>query len=173
MLFSYDARPWLKNYDYWVPPQATYPRQPLYRILQIAASDYRDRPATHFLGARLTYGELKNRVDRLASSLSQLGIAKGDRVGIMLPNCPQYIVAFFAITRLGAIVVNVNPIYTPAELQGVACDSGMRILITLDAVAGHAAQVREALALEQVIVTSLGDYSPAADAPAANIPDTP
>ena len=64
-----------------------------------------------------------------------MGIAKGDRVGIMLPNCPQYIIAAFAILRLGAIVVNINPSYTAREVLTVAADSGMRVLVTLDALA--------------------------------------
>lgn len=171
MLFSYDSRPWLKNYDFWVPAQITYPRQPLYRILQIAASQFRDRPATSFFGATLSYGELKHRVDRLASTLAEIGIGKADRVGVMLPNCPQYIIAFFAITRLGAMVVNVNPIYTPVELQAVARDSGMRLLITLDTLAGHATQVQPETGIEQIVVTSLAEYSPEfADPP--NIPHT-
>ena len=95
-------RPWLEHYDYWVRPHMTYPGRPLGEILAIAAVQRPDTPATHFLGAELTFLELKRRADALAAALADLGIAKGDRVGIMLPNCPQYIVAAFAILRLGA-----------------------------------------------------------------------
>src|SRR5437016_1838702 len=129
----YAQKPWLKHYDFWVPEGINYPRQSVYQILTLAASHYTERPATAFLGAQLTFGEIKAQVDKLATALSRLGIVKGDRVGIMLPNCPQYPISFFAILRLGAIVTNVNPIYTPREVAVVAQDSGMRAIVTLDA----------------------------------------
>src|SRR5215217_3982133 len=101
------SRPWLNHYDYWVRPHLTYPQRPLTEILAATAVDLPDAPATIFLGATLTYEDLKRRADRLALALANFGIVKGDRVGIMLPNCPQYIVAAFGILRLGAIVVNI------------------------------------------------------------------
>ena len=94
-----------------------------------------------------------------------LGITKGDRVGIMLPNCPQYIIAAFAILRLGAVVVNINPTYTAREVLNVANDSGIRILVTLDRLAPLALEVRGQTSIEQVIVTSLGEYSAEGAAP--------
>ena len=87
----YSSRPWLRHYDYWVPHHMSYPRRPLHEILDTAAVDVPDRPATAFFGATLTYAELKNRSDRLAAAFDGIGLVKGDRVGIMLPNCPQYI----------------------------------------------------------------------------------
>ncbi|HEX6100142.1 MAG TPA: long-chain fatty acid--CoA ligase [Thermoanaerobaculia bacterium] len=144
-----DAKPWLQHLDYWVRPHLNYPRRPLTDILRIAAADVPDATATVFGGQKLTYAEIKQRVDRFATALHRLGIAKGDRVGIMLPNCPQYLVATFGILRLGAIVVNVNPLYTPREVAVVAEDSGMRALVVLDALV-PAAQG----AVERLIVTS-------------------
>src|SRR5213075_118788 len=91
----YAARPWLNHYDYWVRPHMNYPRRPLHEILRITAAEVPDRPATAFLGAHLTFSQVKEQSDKLATALSRLGIAKSDRVGIMLPNCPQYIVAVF------------------------------------------------------------------------------
>ena len=142
-------RPWLKHLDYWVRPHLNYPRRPLTDILRIAASDVPDATATIFAGQKLTYAEIKQRVDRFATALHRLGIAKGDRVGIMLPNCPQYLVATFAILRLGAIVVNVNPLYTPREVAVVAEDSGIRALVVLDLLVPAAQGV-----VETLIVTS-------------------
>ncbi|MBI3682361.1 MAG: long-chain fatty acid--CoA ligase [Acidobacteria bacterium] len=151
------SRRWLKFYDFWVPAEVRQPQAPLYQILQIAASQYTSRPATHLDGAELTFWEIKQRVDRLAAALAGRGIGKGDRVGIMLPNCPQYPIAFFAVTRLGAIVVNVNPLYTAPEMARVAEDSGMRALVTLDTLIPV---VRTAqIAIELLIVTSLAEYS--------------
>lgn len=155
----YAAKPWLKHYDFWVPAELNLPRQPLYQILQIASSCFRDKPATGFLGAFLTFGEVKAQVDRLATALAKLGVVKGDRVGIMLPNCPQYLISFFAIVRLGAIVTNVNPIYTPREVEAVAKDSGMKAIIVLNLMAQTVLSVRGNTAIENVIVTSVQEYS--------------
>jgi long-chain acyl-CoA synthetase len=149
-----DARPWLKHLDYWVRPHLNYPRRPLTDILRIAAADVPDSIATTFLGKHLTYAEIKQRTDRLATALHRLGIVKNDRVGIMLPNCPQYLIATFAILRLGAIVVNVNPLYTPREIGVVANDCGMRMLIVLDALAPAAQAVQAETPLEKLIAVS-------------------
>jgi long-chain acyl-CoA synthetase len=159
------ARPWLHHYDYWVRSNLSYPGRPLADILSISAIERPDRPATQFLGAQLTFLELKQRADALAASLARLGIVKGDRVGIMLPNCPQYIFSAFAVLRLGAIVVNINPGYTAREVQMVAADSGIRAVITLDVLAPLVQPVRATTAIEAVVVTSLAEYSAAAADP--------
>jgi long-chain acyl-CoA synthetase len=163
------ARPWLRHYDYWVRSNLSYPGKPLGDLLTLTAIERPDRPATQFLGAQLTFLELKQRADALAASLARLGIVKGDRVGIMLPNCPQYIFSAFAVLRRGAIVVNINPSYTAREVAMVAADSGVRAVITLDVLAPLVLSVggagaapgrsRGTAAIEQVIVTSLAEYS--------------
>jgi long-chain acyl-CoA synthetase len=143
----------------------SYPGRSLADILDITAVERPDRPATQFLGAQLTYLDLKQRADALAASLARIGIVKGDRVGIMLPNCPQYIIAAFAVLRLGAVVVNINPSYTAREVLTVVGDSAPRIVITLDALAPLVLGVRDQTSIEHVIVTSLAEYSAAAAAP--------
>jgi long-chain acyl-CoA synthetase len=158
----YAARPWLNHYDYWVRPHNNYPCRPLYEILRVATADVPEHTATVFLGAQLTFEEIKERSDKLATALAQLDFKQHDRIGIMLPNCPQYLIAVFALLRLGAIVVNVNPLYTPRELSVVATDSGMRALIVLDALAPLAFAVREQTKIEKIIVTSAAEYSAAA-----------
>src|ERR1700674_2154966 len=160
-----ERQPWLQHYDYWVSHHMTYPRRPLSEILDAAAIDVPDSPATAFLGATLTFQEIKNRSDRLATVLAGLGITKGDRVGIMLPNCPQYIISAFAVLRHGAIVVNINPTYTAREGLAVATDSGLRVLMTLAALAPLALGVRGQTSLERIIITSLAEYSATAGAP--------
>jgi long-chain acyl-CoA synthetase len=160
---AYAAKPWLKNYDLWAPAEINPPNQPLYQILQLASGAYREKPAVAFMGAFIDFGEAKKLVDLLATALHKLGVVKGDRVGIMLPNCPQYLLSFFAVVRLGAIVVNVNPIYTPREVELVAKDSGMRAIIALDLLAPNIFGVRANTAIEHVIVTSLLDYSATPD----------
>lgn len=155
----YARKPWLKHYDYFVPAETTIPRQSIYQALNLTATQFGDRPATAFLGANLTFAELKQQADRLATALHRLGIGKGDRVGIMLPNCPQYLVSFFAVTRLGAIVANVNPIYTAREVELVASDSGMRAMIVLDMLAPVVLGVLKQTRIEYVISTNLLEYS--------------
>src|ERR1044071_125139 len=157
----YAGRPWLGRYDYWVRPHMNYPRRPLHEILRITAAEVPDRPATAFLGAHMTFGQLKEQSDRLAAAPRGLGKGQQDRVGIMLPNCPQYVVAAFAVLRLGAVVVNVNPLYTPREVAVVAKDSGLRALLTLDALAPVTLAVKEQTGIEHVIVTSVMEYSAA------------
>jgi len=159
------ARPWLRHYDYWVRSNLSYPGRPLSDVLNISALERPDRPATQFLGAELTFLDLKKRADSLALSLARLGIVKGDRVGIMLPNCPQYIFSAFAVLRLGAIVVNINPSYTAREVLTVAADSGVRLVITVDALAPLLLGVRTQTSIEALIVTSLAEYSAAAADP--------
>src|SRR5262245_38907224 len=160
---AYAAKPWLKNYDLWVPAEINPPNQPLYQILQIASGAYTEKPAVAFMGAFINFGDLKTLVDRLAAALAKLGVAKGGRVGVMLPNCPQYMISFFAVLRLGAIVVNVNPIYTPREIEMVAKDSGMRAIIAMDLLAPNILGVKANTAIEHVLVSSLLDYSDTPD----------
>jgi long-chain acyl-CoA synthetase len=161
----YGARPWQRHYDYWVRPHMSYPGRPLGDILAMTAVHRPTRTATHFLGAELTFLDLKQRSDALAASLAAMGIGKGDRVAIMLPNCPQYIIAAFGILRLGGVIVNVNPSYTARELLVVAKDSAPRVLITLDALAPLVQGLRSETTIETIIITSLAEYSAAAAAP--------
>ncbi len=158
----YAAKPWLAHYDYWTPAHVNYPRRPLYEILRTTALASPDLIATAFLGAHLSYGQIKEQADKLATALVRLGLKQNDRVGIMLPNCPQYMIATFAILRLGAIVVNVNPLYTSREVAVVAKDSGMRILLVLGRLAPVVFASREQTSIEKIIVTSLAEYSSAA-----------
>jgi long-chain acyl-CoA synthetase len=158
-------RPWLRHYDYWVPPSLTYPERPLSEIIDTAAIDVADRPATAFLGAELTFREIKSQSDAFAVALAGLSITKGDRVGIMLPNCPQYVIAAFAVLRLGAVVVNINPTYTARELLTLAVDSGMSAMLTLDVLAPLVMEVRAKTRIAHLFVTSLAEYSAARSAP--------
>src|ERR1041384_111730 len=151
---AYTQKPWLKHYDFWVPEDINFPRQPVHQILNQAALQFSDRPAVAFGDLTLTYSEVKAQVDRLASALAELGIGKADRVGIMLPNCPQYLVSFFAIVRLGAIVVSVNPLYTQREVAMVARDSGMRAIVVLDALAEIIRNIQVESQIEHVITVN-------------------
>jgi len=158
----YAARPWLNHYNFWVPAHMNYPRRPLHEILRQTAAEVPDRPATAFLGKHLTFREIKEQSDKFVYALSRLGVKQGDRVGVMLPNCPQYLISTFALFRLGVTVVNVNPIYTAREVLVVAKDSEMCALVTLNALAPLVLGVLEQTSIKSVIVSSLEEYSAAA-----------
>jgi long-chain acyl-CoA synthetase len=164
-------RPWLAHYDHWTPPGITVPARPLTDILDITAAEVPDRLATAFLGATLTFADLKRMSDWLAAALRRFGIAPGDRVGIMLPTCPQYTVCAFAVLRAGAIVVNINPSFTAREVAEIAADARPRLLIALDTVAALVTSVQPATTIERVIVTSLAEFSADA-APPPRVPGT-
>lgn len=155
-------RPWLARYDYWVPPHIHYPRQPVQRLLEVAVSRFGAQTATIFFGARLTYRDIKLQAEGLATGLAELGVVKGDRVGIMLPNCPQYLAAFYGILMAGGVVVNVNPTFTEREIEFVATDSGFKVIIALDTLAPRLLAVKDRTAIETIILTGVQDRQPPA-----------
>ncbi|MFL0566384.1 long-chain-fatty-acid--CoA ligase [Microbacterium sp. 179-I 1D1 NHS] len=119
-------RPWLSSYDTGVPLDLPPVTGSLMDLLDDSARDYPQAPALQFFGKETTYAALADAVDRAAAGLRRLGVNKGDRVAIVLPNCPQHIVAFYAVLRLGAVVVEHNPLYTPRELRTQFQDHGAR-----------------------------------------------
>ena len=158
----YDALPWVAHYPKGVPATYSFPNVPLTRLLDDATSTFADHVALQFLGARTTYAELKDKVDRLAGALRALGVKKGDRVALVLPNCPQNVVAFFATLRLGAIVVEHNPLYTDAELQHQLADCGAEVVVCLDRVYDAVLRVQPQTSVKHVIATSLVEELPRA-----------
>ena len=106
-------KPWFAQWPADVPRSLTYPDIPVQELLRRTAKEHGDRPAVSFYGKTLTYRDLDAAVDRFASGLRTIGIGAGDRVSLLLPNTPHFIVAFFAVLRAGGIVVQTNPILTP------------------------------------------------------------
>ena len=122
-------RPWLTSYAEGVPPEIELPTGSLFDLLEVSVSEYGDNIALEFFGATTTYAELGEQVLRAAEGLRLLGVQKGDPVALVLPNCPQHVVAFYAVLRLGAIVVEHNPLYTPRELRHQFEDHGAKVAI--------------------------------------------
>ncbi len=122
-------RPWLRFYEEGVPHHIEYPRIPLDQVLDDTAREFPGLDAVIFQGRGIQYGELAGWTRDLASGLHQIGIQKGQRVAIMLPNCPQYIVAYYAILKLGGVVVNVNPMYVERELEFQLNDAGAQTIL--------------------------------------------
>jgi len=162
------AKPWLKNYDEGVPTTIAYPPIPLDRFLADGAEKHPDRGAVIFgarvgsrlLDAQLTYGQLNDLVNRFAAGLQQMGVQKGDRVAIMLPNCPQFIIAAYATWRIGGIVVCCNPLYVPREIEHLIQDSGAATFVVLSSLYHRVKEIRARTGLKRVIVTNIKEYFP-------------
>jgi len=153
-----DSRPWHRHYDYNVPTTIRYPRIPVQEFLGLAAKSFPKKTALSYFGSEITFWELRCLVMRFANALGALGIKKGDRVGLHLPNCPQYPIAYYAVLSLGGIVVNLNPLYTPSELQMMATTSGLTTLVTFDMALPAIRTLCQAIRIPRVIATAVTDY---------------
>jgi long-chain acyl-CoA synthetase len=153
-------RPWYRFYDEGVPRSMEYPEKTLPDLLRETAAKYPGKTATVFFGGQLAYGELKRQVDALAASLAGLGVKKGDRVAVMLPNCPQAIISAYAVFTLGAVTVMTNPLYVERELGINWGDAGVRTAIILDRLWPRVQKVRQQVDLKDVVVTGVQDYLP-------------
>jgi long-chain acyl-CoA synthetase len=159
-------RRWIKFYDEGVPASLKpYPEIPLFRILEDAAAKYPDRPAIHFKPERvfiakssITYRELNELSDRLAAALAAQGVKKGDRVAIFMPNTPQFIITFYAILKVGGVVVASNPTYTRPELEHQLSDSGAVAIVCMSRFYETVKQVVPHTRIKTVIVTNIKDY---------------
>ena len=152
------TKPWHNYYDYNVPTTIRYPRVAAHELLDLPAGAYPDKAALIFFGSEMTFYELRQESRRFANALAGLGIQKGDRVGVHLPNCPQYMIAYFAILSIGGIVVNLNPLYTPDELKLMVNTSGMKSLVTFDMVLPAIRTLCKEVNIPMVIATAITDY---------------
>jgi long-chain acyl-CoA synthetase len=153
-----ELHPWHKHYDYNVPTTIRYPRIAVHDLLQLPANAFPDKPAFDFFGSQMTFWQLRKNVLRMANAMGALGISKGDRVGIHLPNCPQYPIAYYAALSLGAIVVNLNPMYTTEELIALTGNTGISTLITFDMALPSIKALCQTVSISRVIVTKVTDY---------------
>jgi long-chain acyl-CoA synthetase len=153
--------PWLDNYPPGVPEHVAVPKASLAGLLDDAARDFPHAPALHFEGRTISYAQLAEQARRFAGALVGLGVGKGTRVGLILPNCPQAVVALFGALRLGATVVQNNPLYTERELGHQLADAGAEVVVCLDLVYERVKALRGQTAIREVIVTSILDELPA------------
>jgi long-chain acyl-CoA synthetase len=153
-------RPWLKHYEQGVPTRLDIPDRPLTWLLDETVKRYPEHTAFIYYGARISYARFSMLANRFAAALQRLGIKKGDRVAIALPNIPQYPIAFYGTLRLGAIAVPTNPLYTEREMQHQMADSGARVLIVLDRFYPIVRAIRARTALEHIIITNPADFLP-------------
>lgn len=151
------ARPWQKNYDYIVPTSIRFPKFPVQNFLHLAASQFPFKAVTDFYGSEMTFSQLRTQMLRMANALTQMGVKKGDRIGLALPNCPQYIIAYYAILSAGAIVVNMNPMYTHDELKFMLENTAVKVLVTFDSALPTMCPLAKELDMV-LIVTRVTDY---------------
>ncbi|MCC5801328.1 AMP-binding protein [Rossellomorea vietnamensis] len=153
-------QPWLAEYPAEIPKELNLVEKPLQSYLTEAASLYGDKAAIHFMGKEVGYKELYESALKFAGYLKTLGINKGDRVAIMLPNTPQSVIAYYGILYAGGVVVQTNPLYMEREIEYQMKDSGAKVILTLDILYPRVSKVMKNTDLEHIIVTAIKDYLP-------------
>jgi long-chain acyl-CoA synthetase len=163
------ARPWLAKYPASIPPHLTYPPKLLTDLLDDATEKWPERPALVFYGSRWSYRRFREAVDRFAAGLAREGVGPGDRVALVLPNCPAYPIAFFGTLRLGATVVQVSPLWTADDLEGLLADARPRAAVTLETLYPNLTHGASARAIPLVVVARLRGFYPAFQRPFVNL----
>jgi len=155
-----EARPWLDSYPEDVPAEIGEPTQTLPQMMAESVKSFGKRPALEFFGAVTSYRRLGEQIERAAEGLRRLGVGQGDRVALVLPNSPQHVVAFYAALRLGAIVVEHNPLYTPRELRHQFEDHGARVAIVWDKAVDKVADFPADLRIDHIISVDVTEAMP-------------
>ena len=158
-LQEYLGKPWLQFYQPGVPATVEFEAKPVFQLFDEAAAKWPSRDALVFYGRGITYGELRDSIDRLSCALADLGVKKGDRVALYLVNSPQFVIAYFAALKCGAAVTSISPLYTSHEVRYQLEDSGARVVVCQDLLYEKVAKC--GAPLDAVVVTSVGEYLPA------------
>lgn len=153
-------KPWLAHYDKGVPHTIEYPKVPLFHFLEEAARKYPDRACTIFKGAVISYREMDRMANSMAAALAEMGVKKGDRVGIFMPNTPQFVIAYFGILKAGGVVVAVNPTYPVDEILTPVNDANIEVMFTLSRFYNKVTEVRKRSNLKKIIVTNIKETLP-------------
>ena len=153
-------KPWVAHYDKGVPQTIEYPNVPLFHFLEEAALKYPDRACTIFKGAVISYKEMNALTDHMAAALMELGVKKGDRVGIFMPNTPQFMIAYFGILKVGGVVVAINPTYPVDEILIPVNDANIEIMFTLSLFYDRLKTVRTKSKLKRIIVSNIKETLP-------------
>ena len=156
---------WLKHYDPGVPPTIDYPQITLHQLLEESASRFSEHTAIIFPGAfndeyLISYRGLDEQANKLANALLEMGVKKGDRVALLMPNCPQFVISYYAVLKAGAIVVATNPLYSPREMEFQLKDCGAETIIVLSLFYKTIMGLKERTNLKNVVVTNIKEYLP-------------
>ncbi|MFC4558430.1 long-chain fatty acid--CoA ligase [Virgibacillus kekensis] len=149
------AKNWLKHYPEHIQKDLEIPHYSVAEMLQNTIKDYADRPAIHFYGKEITYKDLGMQTSAFAASLQQDGLQKGDRVAVMLPNCPQYVIGYYGILMAGGVVTQVNPMLVGKELEHILTDSGAETIIIYEPLLPVLNQILEKTSVKRVIKVNL------------------
>jgi len=155
-----ESKPWLKNWPAGVPQTIKYPEVPLHELLRKTAEKHPNHTAIVFLGTKITYKELDVLSDRFATALNDMGVKKGDRVAVFLPNIPQFIIGYYGSLKAGATVTAVSPLFKERELEFQLSNSEAETIICLDLLYPTVKAVREKTKLRNIIVASIKEYMP-------------
>jgi long-chain acyl-CoA synthetase len=153
-------KPWLAHYDKGVPHTVDIPSVPLFHFLEESARKYPDRACTIFKGAVISYRQMNAITDHIAAALVDMGVKKGDRVGIFMPNTPQFVMAFFGILKAGGVVVATNPLYTPPEIEHQASDAGIEYMFVMTNFYNTIKKAQPKTKIKKLIVTNLKETLP-------------
>ncbi|PPG72736.1 long-chain-fatty-acid--CoA ligase [Rathayibacter sp. AY1F4] len=167
---THPPRPWIRSYAPGVPTELEPPTGSLVDIVTESAERYPHQVALEFFGRSTSYSQLADEVERAAEGLRRLGVRAGDPVALVLPNCPQHVVAFYAVLRLGAVVVEHNPLYTPRELRHQFEDHGARVAIAWNRVVPTVQDLPADLGVETVVAVDLTRAMPASMRAALRLP---
>jgi long-chain acyl-CoA synthetase len=165
-----EQQPWVKHYQPGVPAEIELPTESLVEMLERSVAEAADHPAMEFFGRRTTYGELGEQVDRAAEGLRRLGVRAGERVALILPNCPQHVVAFYAVLRLGAVVVEHNPLYTSRELRHQFENHQARLVIAWDKAVQALREFPSDIEIDHIVSVNLLKAFPAVKRLALGLP---
>ncbi len=155
-----EHRPWHDYYDEGIPSSLSYPAVPIFHFLEDSAKKFPDKPCTIFKGAEISYREMSQITNELAAALIDLGVKKGDRVGILIPNTPQFVMAYFAILKAGGVVVATNPQYTAREIIHQANDSGLELMILMSNYYELVKGLQKETGIKQIICTNIKETLP-------------
>lgn len=157
---AFENKAWIQHYADWTDPYPELGNDTLVSFFNDAVASAPKRAATWFMGKTLTYAQLDEKVTHLASALTDLGVRQGDRVAIALPNCPQHVIAITALLRIGAVVVEHNPLYTAYELKSQFLDHGAKVAIVFDREAHTFLSLQHDTPLETIITVNMIDEMP-------------
>ncbi|MGM1032534.1 MAG: long-chain-fatty-acid--CoA ligase [Bacillota bacterium] len=153
-------KPWQAIYPEQIPAVLSYEDKPLYSFLKESAEEFPDKVSIHFQGKELTFREVHESALKFAAYLKSIGLQKGERVAVMLPNCPQGVISFFGILMAGGVVVQTNPTYTERELEYQMKDSGAKMILVIDILFPRVSAVASRTGIEHIIVTAIKEYLP-------------
>jgi long-chain acyl-CoA synthetase len=155
-----DAHPWLQHYDKGVPQSINYPPVPIFHFLEESARKYPERACTIFKGAAISFREMNAITDKLAAALASLGVKKGDRVGIFIPNTPQFVMVYFGILKAGGVVVAIDSRYTAPEIVHQANDAGIETMFVMSNFYKTVKTAQPDTAIKKLIVTNIKETLP-------------